>query len=300
MKNIILYIMGYKGLTCLQSVIENHNAKFIVAVISAQDKTVQNDYYNEISELCKKNDIQFYDRNDNHSIYFDIALAISWKWIIPIPNEKQLIVFHDSILPRYRGFAPLVGCLINGESKIGVTALFATDEYDKGDIIAQSVISIDYPIKIGDAIEKITSCYIELLNKIIDSIKSGEKIISYPQNESNATYSLWLDEKDYLIRWNKSASEIKRFIDSVGYPYKGALSFISGQKVRILESSEFIDIKIENRISGKIIFLKDNHPIVVCGKGLLKIEKIIDAATKQDLFPLKYFRTRFEESPWNI
>ena len=72
-------------------------------------------------------------------------MAVSWRWMIKHPKNK-LIVFHDSILPKYRGFAPLVNMLINGEKEIGVSAIFGADEYDS-EIISEKT-TISYPIKI--------------------------------------------------------------------------------------------------------------------------------------------------------
>jgi methionyl-tRNA formyltransferase len=63
-----------------------------------------------------------------------------------IALDVPLVVFHDSILPQYRGFNPLVSALINGDSRVGVTAM-GTDEFDKGDIIGQRTIAINIPSK---------------------------------------------------------------------------------------------------------------------------------------------------------
>ena len=141
--------------------------------------------------------------------------------MIDMPSV-QLIVFHDSLLPRYRGFNPLVSCLINGERHIGVTALLASSEYDRGNIISRSYTEINYPIKIQNAIELILRNYRELALTVSEMIERREVITGQPQNEQEASFSLWRDEEDYRIDWSQPAEDIKRFIDAVGYPYKGA------------------------------------------------------------------------------
>ncbi len=292
MKKIGLYLMGYKGLVCLQAIVKNNKSQLIATVISSKDEAIQNDYYDEIAAYCIKNNIPFNNRKEIIEIKFDIAIAISWRWLIKFTDDIPLIVFHDSLLPKYRGFAPLVNSLVNAESKIGVTALFASEEYDKGNIIMQKGMDVSYPIKIEMAIESVSKCYAELITSLFTMLDSGAEIKAYPQIEADASYSLWLDENDYLIKWNQPAADIKRFIDSVGYPYNGACSFIKDQKVRIYESELCEDVKIENRVPGKVIFLKDNYPVVVCGKGLLMLVKI-ENETGQSLIPLKNFRTQF-------
>jgi methionyl-tRNA formyltransferase len=74
-------------------------------------------------------------------------MAVSWRWLIDHPAE-QLIVFHDSLLPRYRGFEPLVTSLVNGETRIGVAALFGASEFDTGDVIVQSATASRIPSRL--------------------------------------------------------------------------------------------------------------------------------------------------------
>jgi methionyl-tRNA formyltransferase len=285
-------LMGFKGLACLQAIVEVGKAPNIVAVIGSKDEAIQNDYYVEIESLCQKAQIVFLDRKQNNNIKADVAIAVSWRWIIPVSNNTPLIVFHDSLLPKYRGFAPLVNCLVNGEKKIGVTALFASDEYDKGNIIMQESIDVQYPIKIEKAIAEIATCYTTIMLQIVSLLQQSKSIASTPQNEAKATYSLWLNDNDYTIQWEKSATEIKRFIDSVGYPYNGAATTLNQQKVIILDAEECEDVVIENRTPGKVIFFKNSFPIIVCGQGLLKITNM-QTIEGQPMLPLKNFRSQF-------
>lgn len=292
MKKIALYLMGFKGLACLQSIIEAGMASNIVVVIGSKDDAIQNDYYTDIQLLCNEANIIFVDRKNSNNIQAEVAIAISWRWIIQLSDTVPLIVFHDSLLPKYRGFAPLVNCLINGEKKVGVTALFASDEYDKGHIIMQAAIDIKYPITIEKAINEIATCYTKLMLQLLALYQQGQPITATPQNETAATYSLWLNDDDYTINWHQPAAAIKRFIDSVGYPYNGAVTTLQQQKVTIVHAEVYEDVVIENRTPGKVIFIKNNYPIIVCGQGLLKITNI-QSKEGQQLLPLKNFRSQF-------
>ena len=284
--------MGFKGLSCLQAIAADGKVDCIAMVVGAKDELIQNDYYNTIADLCKSINIPFADRKENNTIKADLAIAVSWRWIIKLSPEMPLIVFHDSLLPKYRGFAPLVNSLVNGEKIIGVTALFASEEYDNGDIIMQSSVDITYPIKIESAINKISVCYTEIMLRLINILIEDKELVAHSQDEENASYSLWLGENDYSIKWLQSAETIKRFIDSVGFPYNGASTIVNGSKLRIVEAEVWADVQIENRTPGKVIFLKDNFPVIVCGEGLLKILKI-ENEKGQSMLPLKNFRTQF-------
>ncbi len=292
---IAMFLMGEKGLYTINSFISEFGSNLIDCVISSEDKNVIEDFYKDIRQKCIRNNIKFFNRKDNYKINAEYCYAIGWRWLINIPNKK-LIVFHDSLLPKYRGFAPLVSSLINKEKYIGVTALFASLEYDRGEIIFQSKRRITYPIKISEAIKLICPCYFELVKKITYYLINKKEFSPYKQNESLATYSLWRDEEDYHIDWSKDADYIKRFIDAVGYPYKGAYSILEGKKVRIFDVKIIDDVKIENRDFGKVIFIVDKkYPVIVCGKKLLMLTDIRDDASGESLIPFNKFRVRFRE-----
>ena len=107
---------------------------------------------------------------------------------------------------------------------------------------------------------------------------------------------MWRDDSDYHIDWSHSSDEIRRHVDAVGSPYLGAITFMNSEPVRILKVKVYPDVVIENRKSGKVIFIVDNCPIVVCGKGLLMIEELVSFDKRQSLLPLQKFRTRFSNS----
>jgi len=283
--------MTQKGFKILEFLIKYDYQSIIKSVTSSRDINLVKDYYDEIKTLCDSNNIAFYNKTSTNKTKAEYSIAISWRWIIK--DVVKLIVLHDSLLPKYRGFAPLVNSLKNGEEKIGVTALYAVEEYDKGDIIFQSSQQIKYPITIQQAIDRITTNYFEAVKFIFEKIKKGESIQAQRQNEEEATYSLWLDEEDYSIDWKQSSEFIKRFIDATGYPYAGAFSIADGIKLRILEAQVEEDVFIENRKEGKVIFFKNEHPVVVCGKGLIKLSKIISDTDGLNVLPLKKFRVRF-------
>ena len=289
---ITLFLMSKKGLRSLQSVIDNSLSNQIDKVVSSRDSSISKDYYKEIKDLCQKNNILFYDKGENFKVESEYVFAISWRWMLDC-DKSNLIVFHDSLLPKYRGFNPLVSCLLNRENKIGVTALFASEEFDTGPIISQSSSTITYPIKLDQAIDVICENYSDLCIEIIKKIKSKTKLNAKPQNNSDASYSVWRDEEDYKIDWSKSAEDICSIIDSLGYPYLGASCHIQSQKVRILEAEVYENLLVENRSPGKLLLKKGDFPVIICGKGLLLIKKAVYDESRESIFPLKKFRIRF-------
>lgn len=295
MTKVTLYLMGEKGLRVLEGLVQNNFTPLIEAVVVGRDKKVLDDYADAIIDLGQQNKVDVYERWQAILPVTGYAMAIAWRWIIDCDKEStRLITFHDSILPEYRGFAPLVNQLINGEKELGVTAFFAAEEFDRGAVIAISKISITYPIKIREAITKISGCYCELALSIFNKIADSQKLSANPQDESRATYSLWRDETDYRIDWNRSAAYIQRFIHAVGFPYLGASSMIGSRKIRVMEAALADDVKIINRDVGKVLFMKDGRPTVVCGSGLIQITEAHFDDDGTSVLPLSRFRIRFK------
>ena len=287
---INLYLLGKKGLESIERLSPTLWSKINVICIG-KDSAIVDDYSAEIVDFAAKHAIPHYYRGGTFPDNVgpgSLNIAIGWRWLISL--ELPLIVFHDSILPKYRGFNPLVTALINGDKQIGVTALIGTDEFDKGDIIAQKSIEIEYPIKIEEAINLLSREYAALLEEVFHLYLS-DAIAPKQQNEQYATYSLWRDEEDYHIDWSSDSGSIKRMIDAVGFPYNGAFTYIDGIKSRIFDVEEVPDVLIANRTPGKVIFKENDEFTVVCGKGLLKVRDFYNddsQKVKQSKFRIRF------------
>ena len=292
-KSLTLFLMTEKGYELLRQLGDQY-LTLVGLVVIGNDKSLIKDYESDLINFCQDNNLPFIKRADFKKVETEYALAVSWRWLIDHPQDK-LIVFHDSLLPTYRGFAPLVNALINGEAQVGVSAIFGASDFDTGAIITQSKSSIRYPIKIAEAIDCINRNYLECANYVLSTLIEGLPLVATPQDESKASYSVWRDEEDYKIDWTKSASEIRRMIDAVGYPYLGAFTMLDGKKIRIFAGEETADVKIENRQCGKALFIEAGKPIIICGQGMLKITEVhIEHDGKiEPFFPLTRYRLRF-------
>ncbi len=288
--------MTQKGFIVLKEFIREFGRDSVAHVISSEDKQVDGDYYQAIERLCSESGIAFYNRKNPPEIRGNSSLrfAIGWRWLIP--ESYNLIVLHDSLLPKYRGFAPVVSALINGEKQLGVTALFASNDYDEGDIINQKVIDVVYPVKVVEVIQRLAHIYAQIVGEIYVDIVNKNTIQGTQQNNKESTYSIWRDEKDYFIKWNDDAERIKRTIDALSFPYLGARALMNGEIVIIKDAEVIEDIEVENREEaiGKVVKIAEGKPVVICKKGLLKITEVTNLNSNVNMLPLKKFRTRFE------
>ena len=289
----LIYSLGLKGFNVVRALSESRFDIDIRCVIG-RDGSMVDDFSDALGRYCANKGIEFSFRGDEQikSMDCDYALTAGWRWIINDLPEGKLIVFHDSLLPTYRGFAPLVNALLNKETQIGVSVIFGVDEYDKGNIIAQKCIDVTYPTCIQTEIQRIADLYAELAVLVASNLIRNDVLISQPQDEEKASYSLWRDEDDYRIDWQLSAQDIQHFIACVGYPYLGASAILNRRLVRIYKATALNDVKVVNRSTGKVIFINNGCPVVVCGSGLLLIEDG-KYSGGESLLPLVAFRSRF-------
>lgn len=291
-KSATLFLMTSKGYHVLSALTSLGLSDVIDLVVVGQDASIDNDYAEEICCLCKQNRIEWCLKQDKPKARSPFMVAVAWRWMIPVSSPQQLIVVHDSLLPKYRGFAPLVNQLINGEPEIGVTALLGEEDYDVGDILEQRSISISYPITIRDTIDLVVPLYQEIVCGLLKKISAREALQGIPQNHDLATYSLWRDADDYFLDWRDSATKLRRTIDAVGCPYMGAATHLNECVIRVWKAEEVPDVKIENRDCGKVVFVRNGHPVVACGEGLLQINHAT-FGDGRDVLPLQRFRSRF-------
>jgi methionyl-tRNA formyltransferase len=290
MNKIDIYLCGQKGAACAE-VIAKKYADYINMAIVENDTTLKVNPYTEMIKTLQKAGIKVSSRIGKDPA--QIAIAVGWRKLIR-HEYKQIVVLHDSLLPKYRGWNPLLTALSNGDRAIGVTALLGNSEMDSGPIILQKKANISYPIRLEQAISLVSKLSAEVVAKIISDVIAGKKLKGQKQDEKKATYSLWRDEKDFRIDWNQSASKIIRHIDSTSSPYAGASSLLDGQLVKIEQADVWpIKPKIINPTPGKIWQIINGEPVVLTGNGFIRITEMNDTSGKS-LLPQTKLRQRFE------
>jgi methionyl-tRNA formyltransferase len=211
------------------------------------DKPVKNYLFKDFTQLGKEFKVPTVIVTDKLKNYMqelkemnpDLIVVAGWYYMIPKTirdvAKKGCIALHASLLPKYRGNAPLVWAIINGEKDTGVTLFYLEDEVDSGDIIGQVKFPIGENESISDAIDKVREASIELLDKYIPMIENGTSPRT-KQNKSEATYFPNRTPDDGLIDWNWDAKKIRDFIRAQTKPYPGAFTIIDGKKITIWDA----------------------------------------------------------------
>ncbi len=290
--NFGLCISGPKGVSAYKSLLDS---KLTPKIVYYYHRSLHCEWAEAIEQLCLKYNITHrkcknigINEIDNLAVLF----FIGWQFLCPI-LDPRMIVLHDSLLPKYRGFAPTEAALINGEHEIGVSAITPVNAVDAGDIICAYKNTFKPPIKLAYAIELLGECYLQCIATCLQKISSNSIFTdSIKQNDSEATYSIWMDEDDMRINWHDSAANILRFIFALGHPLQGSWTQLEQQRVRVLDAELLDDIVFERRYPGKIWFIDNKNPVVVCGTGLLKLTECQDEHGETIIFTK--IRKRFQ------
>lgn len=174
---------------------------------------------------------------------------------------------HGSVLPKYRGSAPIQRALINGEKKTGVTIMKTDIGMDTGAILSMEELEINDDDYVGDLYEKLSCVGADLLIKTLDGYLSGE-IIPVPQNDALATQAPPLKKEEAYLDFTRSAENVRNVIRGFGY---GVCEF-RDEQLKIYRA-EAIDVCGENT-AGTVVTAVKHDFIVACGSGALAISEL--------------------------
>ncbi len=208
-------------------------------------------------------------RDLNGDVFAVVAYRILPKKVINIPL-KGAINLHGSLLPKYRGAAPIQWALINGESETGLTTFIIQPKVDKGNILLQKTIKIDQDDNYGSLAEKMSHTGAELLVNTVDRFES-ENVKPYNQLDSNATMAPKITPALTNISWEKSAKEIHNLIRGLA-PFPGARTVLDSKTLKIFKT-KYIEENSTNN-SGEISNIGKDSFNVQTGKGQLIVLEV--------------------------
>lgn len=182
------------------------------------------------------------------------------------------INIHASLLPKYRGAAPIQRCLMAGDTKTGISIIEMALQMDAGDILAIKEVPIPFEMTFGELEPILCHLGAELVLEVIERYKNGI-IIKTPQNESSVTFAPKITTFDEQINWNRSAIDIHNQIRALS-PLPGAWSYvdISGEKKRL--KIKKAHVCHEQGTLDTFLKLDKNRWIVPCKEGTLEILEV--------------------------
>ncbi|MBQ7059182.1 MAG: methionyl-tRNA formyltransferase [Firmicutes bacterium] len=196
--------------------------------------------------------------------------------ILNIP-PMGCINMHASLLPKYRGAAPIQWSIVRGEKMTGVTAMQMDKGMDTGDILLQKEVEICPDETEESLLQKLSLAGRGLIREVVEKLAEGQSLPREKQEESKATYAPIIVKEDGLIDWGKSAGDIDRMVRGF-HVWPGAYTSFEGKKLTILESGISTETKDPAPEAGSIYpeaaAGKKPRFLVQTGCGVLEIRKL--------------------------
>jgi methionyl-tRNA formyltransferase len=193
--------------------------------------------------------------------------------IISLPPLGTINV-HGSLLPKYRGAAPIQWALINGETETGVTIMQMDEGIDTGDILLQDKIPIDPEDTAGTLSARLAELGGKALGKTLDLLRR-DKVKARKQDEKEASLAPLLKKEDGLVDWSQSAAQIQALIQGLD-PWPATYTTLSGKRLRLFSPEVVVNSPCQNSFSEPGIVCKAdrNGLLVTTGDGCLLIKEI--------------------------
>ncbi|PIE32892.1 methionyl-tRNA formyltransferase [candidate division KSB3 bacterium] len=208
----------------------------------------------------------------------DVIVVVAYGQILPesilrIP-PRGCINIHGSLLPKYRGAAPIHWAIIRGETETGITTMFMDKGMDTGDMLLTRSLPITSDDTTGRLYDTLSLLGAELLIETLQQLEAGT-LQRIPQDSAQATYAPMLKKEDGVINWNEPAVEIDRKVRGL-FPWPGAYTYFRGKMAKILQVECTAEpAQAKDILPGTVVALdKTSGPLIMTGFGCIRLLRV--------------------------
>lgn len=271
-------MFGYQtwGHRTLQALLDSDHEVVLVVTHPKSEHVYEKIWADSVADLATEHGVEVALRNrpDNdltatlREIEPDLIVANNWRtWMPPeiftLPRYGTLNV-HDSLLPAYAGFSPLIWALINGEKEVGVTAHMMDGELDAGPVVLQRAVEVGARDTATDLFHKTVDLLPEVVTEAVDLIASGRTEWA-PQDRTKASFFHKRSLEDSRIDWTWPAEDLERLVRAQSDPYPSAYTFHRGRRIEIIQSS--VSAGRYGGTPGRIFIREGDGVVIVAGPG---------------------------------
>ncbi|MFD8575703.1 methionyl-tRNA formyltransferase [Streptomyces virginiae] len=269
-------MFGYQtwGHRTLQALLDSEHDVVLVVTHPKSEHVYEKIWSDSVADLAEEHGVPVLLRNRPDDELFtrlkeadpDIIVANNWRtWLPPrvfnLPRHGTLNV-HDSLLPKYAGFSPLIWALINGESEVGVTAHMMNDELDAGDIVRQEAVPVGPKDTATDLFHRTVDLIAPVTVGALDLIAAGQREF-VRQDRSRASFFHKRSVEDSRIDWTWSAEELDRLVRAQSEPYPSAFTFHRGRRIEVLAA--FVSQGRYGGTPGRVFYREGDGVVIVAG-----------------------------------
>jgi methionyl-tRNA formyltransferase len=205
----------------------------------------------------------------------DLVLVIGWTQLVKAEILRAprygCIGFHASLLPQYRGRAPINWALINGETKTGNTMMLLEEGVDDGDILAQREIPIGIEDTCATLYEKVAETEFDMLDEVLPLIRAG-RMPRRRQDSSRVSVMPKRRPEDGLIDWGRPARRLYDWVRALTHPYPGAFTHLDGRRVFVWKAA--LGGEAATTLEPGEVAVTGAHLIAGTGEGNIHLERV--------------------------
>src|SRR5690625_3000794 len=206
----------------------------------------------------------------------DAACVVAFGAMLPPPilglGRFGCINVHPSLLPEYRGAAPIQWAIIDGLPVTGVSTMFLTEEMDAGDVILQQRVAIEPNEDSGGLHDRLSKIGAQLLVDTLAALEQGTAP-RIPQDHAAATLAPKIRREDELLDWNLSARRLYNLVRGLR-PWPGAYTFYRGKRLKVWHTIEGSDTARSDAVPGEIVAVEKDAIHVQTGEGILLLTEL--------------------------
>jgi methionyl-tRNA formyltransferase len=206
----------------------------------------------------------------------DVIVVVAYKILPPKVYEtaaKGAFNLHGSLLPKYRGAAPINWAIINGETKTGVTTFFLQKKVDTGNVILKKDMDVGPNETAGEVHDRMMHLGAEAVVETVRRIEAGD-VETHAQDDAEATPAPKIHTEDCEIAWEDAAADVHNFIRGLS-PYPGAWTTHDGTRLKVYRSLPAGDAegRPAEGMPGEVLEAGDRL-VVACGDGAVELTRI--------------------------
>lgn len=274
----------------LQALIDHHQVEAVVTQPDKQRGRGKKVQFPPVKEKAVEHEIPVYQPQKARDEEFveilreinpDVIVVVAYGQILPesilnIPKYGCINV-HGSLLPKYRGAAPIQWAVLDGEEKTGITTMYMEKGLDTGDMIDKAEIVLDPKETAGTLHDKLMEIGANLLLETLEKLEN-ETAVRIKQNDSESCYASMLTKEMGQIDFSKSAREIECLIRGMN-PWPSAYTSLNGKTLKVWEAEVLTENPGEE--PGIVIDVTKDAIVVACKEGALKLLEIQMAGKKR-------------------
>jgi methionyl-tRNA formyltransferase len=263
------------GVNCLKALL--HAGIQIDLVVTHQDDPNENVWFGSVAKLCEEQKIPCVTPNANQLVDLipqiqklapDYLFSFYYRHMIPAEllacAKIAALNMHGSLLPKYRGRAPVNWAILHGETQTGATLHIMEAKPDAGDIVGQSAVSIDANETATDVFSKVSQAAVQVMNQVLPDLVQGH-VPRKPNLLAEGSYFGGRKPADGQILWQQTAKQVHDLVRAVAPPYPGAFTDWQGRRMIVARTSPEGPFPAQLDLQTQGIQVVDNQIFGVCG-----------------------------------